>query len=365
MKKLIVSLFILLLSTDIYGYTLTSGYFSDPKYTSGTLTLSTNHEDDLLSYGINYNLNLSPYYYELESVVVDHFEYDDGKLDVNYSPIEELTYGHGLLLNRMDTLNYQPPFLRNEHCGLIVDYSTDLYDITTFGTFSHLYGAQVDGISFLGLKLGFEFVSDATMEASDDFGRSACGAFVDLPLTDSFSLFAEGATSTNKSDGALAGLAFDYDMIIAFARCEFAATSFNERFIPGYFTTGYDINRVDFSSLEASCNRRYGDMISLDTGILGLFNLTYVNESYIDGGSANSGSILVTPIENLTLSGFVKELSFTDYRAIAGNIANMVGGTMEYRFNGAYVFSINYKKSPPIEDKKPYEATYCSLSYDF
>jgi hypothetical protein len=348
------------------------GYFSDPKLTSGALSLNGDFSSPDISYGIILNANLSDKNYGLESAVVKYAEYDDGILGIRYAPIEDMSFGYGLLLNDLSTTYYQPAFLTNEQCGLRIYYDHEDYVLEALGTYSHLYGIRLKDISFMNMNVGIECLSDTQMISSEGYGRSAFGAYVELPLTDEFSFFGESAGTSNGGDGNMAGVSLDYDLIFAYSKINFAGVSFNDRFIPGYFTSGYDIDPVDFSSLESEGTRRYGTMGSLDIGILGVIALNYVNENYTDGGTANSGSFLITPFDRLNITGFVKELSFMDYRAIKGNSSNLVGGAIEYKTKSGIYWSLNYKKSPIGEElgltddlTKPFETYYFKIGYNF
>ncbi len=371
-RSFLLIISVLLLNCFAEAVSIEPGYFSDSNIASGTLSLSDDFSISDISCGISLNANLSGRNYGLESAVIKYLEYDDGKLGISYAPIENLSFGYGILMNDLSTTYYQPAFMTNEQCGLKVDYDFGDFVIEGVGTYSHLYGISLKDLSFFNMNFGLEYLSDAGMVSREGYGRCACGAYVVLPLTDELGLFAEEASTSNGGEGSLAGVSLDYDLIFAFSKITLAGASFNDRFIPGYFTSGYDLDPVDFTSLEAEGGRRYGTVVSLDTGILGLIDLTYANENYTDGGSANSGSFLITPFDRLNITGFVKELSFLDYRAIQGKDASLVGGAIEYNMgNGAYA-SLNYKKTLAGEDlnltdqlTKPYETYYFKLAYNF
>jgi hypothetical protein len=373
MKKLILSaLFIFSLCTLANAVGVEAGYFSDHDLASSVLSLNTDYNSVDTSYGITLNANLSGKNYGLESSVVRYLEYDNGTLGIRYAPIEDMSFGYGILLNDLSTSYYQPAFLTNRQSGLKVDYDFDGFVLEGMGTYSHLYGISLKDFSFMNMNFGIEYLSDAGMVSREGYGRSACGAYVELPLTDEFSLFAEGAGTSNGGEGSMAGVSLDYDLIFAFSKIKIAGADFNDRFIPGYFTSGYDLDPVDFSSLEAAGNRRYGTVISLDTGILGLIALNYSNENYTDGGSSNSGSFLITPFDRLSVTGFVKELSFQDFRAVKGKDSNLAGGSIEYKTKSGVYASLNYKKSLLGDDLnltddllKPFETYYFKMGYNF
>ncbi len=368
-KKLLLVIFAFaVLNGAAFAIDLRVGSFSDStdtKLSYSFLSADWDISNVIQSYGITFNANLSGKNYGLESVVVRHVEYDDGTLGVRYAPLEDIRFGYGLLLDDLNTLDYQPAFLTNQQSGLKLDYDAGYFVLEGFGTYSHLYGFQVKSISLLNSNIGFEYISDAGNTNSEAFGSSAFGAFMELPITDMISLYGEAASSSNGGQGETAGLSFDYDLVFAFTTIRAGAVSFNNKFIPGYFTSGYDINPVDMTSLEAGDQTRYGTFASLGAGILGLVALNMTNENYTDGGSATSGSMLMTPLAALTVTGFVKELSFLDFRTIKGKDANMVGGSIEYLTKGGVTLSFNYKKTPFDEDLKPYETYYfqAGISY--
>jgi len=373
MKKLLLfAVFIISFCYLANAISIEPGYFSDPKLTSGTLSLNGDFSSPDISYGIILNANLSDKNYGLESAVVKYAEYDDGILGIRYAPIEDMSFGYGMLLNDLSTTYYQPAFLTNEQCGLRIYYDHDDFVLEGLGTYSHLYGIRLKDISFMNMNIGIECLSDTKMLSREGFGSSAYGVYVELPLTDEFSLFGESAGTSSGGEGNMAGVSLDYDLIFAYSKINVAAVSFNDRFIPGYFTSGYDINPVDFSALESEGTRRYGSMGSLDVGILGLIALNYANENYTDGGTANSGSFLITPFDRLNITGFVKELSFMDYRAIKGNSSNLLGGAIEYKMKSGMYWSLNYKKSLIGEGldltddlTKPFETYYFKIGYQF
>lgn len=373
MKKLILfAVFILLLYPRAYAIGIEPGYFSDKALNSCILSLSTDYDSVDSSCGITLNANLSNKDYGLESAVIRYLEYDNGRLGIRYAPIEDMSFGYGMLLNDFSTAYYQPAFLTNEQSGLRFYYDFIDCVFEGVGTYSHLYGIRLKDFAFLNLDFGLEYLSDTKMVSREGYGRSAYGAYIELPLTDEFSFFLEGAGASNGGEGGLAGVSFDYDLIFAFSKVQIAGVSFNDRFIPGYFTSGYDLDPVDFSSLESSGKRRDGTMISLDTGILGLIALNYLNENYTDGGSSNSGSFLITPIDRVSITGFVKELSFQDYRVIKGKDSNLLGGAIEYKMRNGVYASLNYKKSLvgdnldlTDEPLKPFETYYLKMGYNF
>jgi hypothetical protein len=373
MKKLILSaVFILSLCPLANAVAVEPGYFSDSALNSGVLSLSTDYYSVDSLCGITLNANLSGKNYGLESAVVRYLEYDNGRLGLRYAPIEDMSFGYGMLLNDLSTSYYQPAFLTNRQSGLRVYYDFIDFVLEGVGTYSHLYGIRLKDIKFLNANFGIEYLSDADMVSREGYGRCAYGAYMELPLTEEFSLFAESAGASNGGEGSMAGVSFDYDLIFAFSKIKIAGADFNDRFIPGYFTSGYDLDPVDFSSLESEGKRRYGTMISLDTGILGFIALDYLNENYTDGGSANSGSFLITLFDRLSISGFVKELSFQDYRAIRGKDSNLAGGAIEYKMRSGVYASLNYKKSLAGDDLnltddllKPFETYYFKMGYNF
>jgi hypothetical protein len=371
-KVLLIIVFLLLTDRFAEAISIEPGYFSDPKMTSGTLSLNGDFASPDISYGIILNANLSGRNYGLESAVFKYVEYDNGTIGIRYAPIEDMSFGYGMLLNDFSTIYYQPAFMTNEQCGLRIYYDHDDYVIEGLGTYSHLYGIRLKDMSFMNMNIGIECLSDTKILSREGFGSSAYGAYVELPLNDEFSLFGESAGTSSGGEGNMAGISLDYDLIFAYSRINVAAVSMNDRFVPGYFTSGYDINPVDFSSLESEGTRRYGSMGLLDVGILGLIALNYANENYTDGGTANSGSFLITPFERLNITGFVKELSFMDYRMIKGNSSNLIGGTIEYKMKNGMYWSLNYKKSLVSEGlgltddlTKPFETYYFKAGYNF
>lgn len=361
MKKYGLFIFIILFSA-LNAYCFDIGCFSDAQMTSGVLSVNGDYSFSDFSLSATLNLNLSNNNYGLESLVISDLEYDDGKLGVMYAPIKGATFGYGLLVRDFDTTKYQPPFLKNEQCGLRMDYDFGDFTLEGMGTYSHLYGFQIKDIDILNMNIGLECLSDSTQISSESFGRSAYGAYIEIPLSDEISLFGESASVSNGGEGNLAGVSFDYDLIFAYSKISVASVSFNDRFVPGYFTSGYDLDPVDFSSLEANGKRRDGTMITLNSGVLGIFAFGLTNENYRDGGHATSGDCLITITDKVNITGYVNELSFSDFRPIKGADSNMEGGSIEYKIVQGISASLNYKKTIGGEDTKPYDATFVKVS---
>lgn len=366
MRKIFLSLIMIaLFCSNAQAMGLEAGCYSRDSIDRSVLSIQNDYTSGNYSLGMTLNANMSNVDYGLESVVVKYLEYDDGTFGMRYAPLENMSFGYGMLLNDLNTLYYQPSFLTNDQSALRVYYDFGGFVLEGMGTYSHLYGVRLKDIGILNANFGIEYLSDANIVSREGFGRSAYGAYVELPLTDEFGLFAESASSSNGGQGDMAGASFDYDLIVAYSKIQIAAVSFNDRFIPGYFTTGYDINPVDFSSIESQGRRRYGTMSSINIGILGFIAIDYTNENYTDGGSANSGSVLITPIDRLGITGYVKELSFLKYRPVSNSDPNMIGGSIEYKMKSGIYVSLNYEKAITSEASKPYETYYFKTGYNF
>ena len=373
MKKLILSSIFLLVFCRIAGAaSLETGYFSDRELSASVISLNLDSFHVDTAYGLTLNADLSGKNYGLESVVNRYMEYDNGRFGIRYAPIENMSFGYGLLLNDLSTAYYQPAFLTNDQSGLRVYYDFDSFILEAMGTYSHLYGIRMKNLKFLNMDMGLEYLSDDTAATREGYGSRLFGGYAELPVTDVISLFAESGNSSNGGEGSMAGVSADYDFLFAFVKMSAASVSMNNKFVPGYFTTGYDIDPVELASLETESVQRCGSMLNFDVGILGLVALDYCSENYTDGGSANSGSFLFSPLDRLNITGFIKELSFSDFRPVKGKDSDIIGGTIDYKLlNGLYA-SLNYKKSLANEELdlesdplKPVETWYFKLGYQF
>jgi hypothetical protein len=364
-KILLLIVSLVVAGTSALALGLDAGCFSASSIDRSVLSLQSDYSSGDYSLGYTINANLSNVDYGMESLVIKYLEYDDGTMGIRYAPIENMSFGYGLLLNDLNTTYSQPPFLQNEQSGLRVYCDFDDFALEGFGTYSHLYGLRIKNFSIFNANFGLECLSDAGQTSAEAFGRSAYGAYMELPITDVFSLIAETAASSNGGEGNMAGASLDYDLIFAYSEINVAAVSFNDRFIPAYFTSGYDIDPVDFSSIEAPGRRRYGTMTAFNMGLLGLISLNYMNENYTDGGSANSAGLLITPWDRLSISGFVKELSFRDYRPVKGGDSNIIGGYVEYKMRSGISTSLNYRKAIDEDTIKPYETYYFRSGFNF
>jgi hypothetical protein len=363
MKKHLLICAVLFFSFPAFADSISVGELTVPGDAYSVLSYNKDYSDNIFEYSLSLNANMSDKDLGIESIVVKALEYDDNTFDIDYRPLDSYRLGHGLLVNDLSTDLWHPAINTNEQSALRTSFKSDLFNAEAFGTYSHLYGGQIDNIDLFGLKFGFEAVSDAKTDEASTFSRSATGAFVELPINDLIGLYSEAATSANGGVGALTGITFSKDMLMADFNVDVAAVSFNEKFVPGYFTAGYDINVLDTSSLEASDIRRYGQMVSVSSTVVGLFDIEMVNESYTDGGSANSWSVLIAPTDQMTISAFQKEFSFSDFRLIKGNAANMIGVSADYDL-GFGVASAIFKKGISDGVDKAYETSYIKFGYN-
>lgn len=329
------------------------------------MSLRTERSDGTFSYSAILNANLSGRDLGIESLVLEYATYDDGVTGIHFAPLDFYDMGYGLFVNDMSTHMYQPSFQRNDQNALMFDRDLDWCNVEAFGTASHLYGGEVSGITLAGMNFGLEWVSDSRMTSSEGFGRSGLGLMAEIPLNDLLSIIGESASTSNGGEGTLAGISLGHNMMVAFTKLTVAAVSFNDKFVPGYFTTGYDVDPIDFSSLESSSSRRYGTMVSMDTSVMGLFDLDLTSENYSDGGSANSGKVFITPSDKFSFTAFVKQLSFDELRPTARGDSDFAGGSLRYRLNDTTSLNYNYLKTPSIETLKSYDTSYLTLSFEF
>jgi hypothetical protein len=360
MKRFFIFVILVILSNSAYADTIDVGVVTVPGDAYSVISLDHDYSDENLAYSLKFNGNMSDKDLGVESIVLRSFEYSDDYFGVNYEPLKNYDLGHGLLVNNLSTDLWHPSFPKNDQSALITSYDGDFFYAEAFGTYSHLYGAQVKSRNIFGLKFGVEAVSDAATFEPTSFSRSATGAFVELPINDIMTIYSEAATSANGGVGALTGVTFAQDMMVADFSLDISAVSFNKSFVPGYFTSGYDVNPLDTASLEASDIRRYGQIATLSTTVVGLFDLDISNENYIDGGTATSWSILLTPTDQLAVSVFQKEFAFSDYRRVVGNAANMIGGSVSYDL-GFGTASAIFKKGISDDTDKPYETSYITI----
>lgn len=362
MKRYFIFTMLLFTAFAAYADSLNVGVVTLPGDAYSVISLNNNYSDDTFEYSVDLNCNLSNKDLGMESVVLRSFEYDNGTIWFNYRPLDMYNVGYGLLVNNLSTDLLHPSFPRNDHSALITSYDGDWFYTEAFGTYSHLYGVQVNDINILGLKFGFEAVCDAATAERTAFSRSVTGAFVELPLNDLVKIYGEVASSANGGIGTLTGVEFSRDMIMADFSLTVSAVSFNNKFIPGYFTSGYDVNPLDVTLLETADIIRFGQITTFSTMVIGLIDLDLTNENYVDGGSATSWAIMLTPTDQLKVSAFQKEFAFSDYRRVIGNAANIIGIEVGYDL-GFGIASATFKKGITADVDKPFETSYITIGF--
>ncbi|MFA6548819.1 MAG: hypothetical protein WCT39_02675, partial [Candidatus Margulisiibacteriota bacterium] len=95
-----------------------------------------------------------------ENIVLRYVEYDDSKKGLRYGVINNLTWGHGLLMKDYSSRIAGPILLNNSQLGALAYFDADKYVVRAMGTHSSMYGLRVEERINPMLTLGETFITD-------------------------------------------------------------------------------------------------------------------------------------------------------------------------------------------------------------
>lgn len=290
---------------------------------------------------------------DFDPLVLTRLEYDTGTEGIRYEPIDDMTFGAGLLIRRFSTLDRQLVLPANDGFGLHAYYLGDYFDLDSFATWSHIYGARVSEDFFGVATIGQSFVADADGEdvkTKDGIERDVdarTGYAFDLwaPLFGDFDFYSEIAALKDAGSGYSAGFHWGYNVVAMQVSARAEGRFSGKGFAPGYFGWGYEMNPIDLSSLEAYGKPRSGYLLGLSSSVLDYFNIDIAYEGYHDSNGAFSIDGWTRIMENLFVSAYFKQPSFANYRCTTYVDGELMGATFRYDISPTMYVAIAAKKS--------------------
>jgi len=344
------------------------GYLGDNNSGTPFMVLESDISSGDFIFGTAVNVKGEKDLFGYESFVIRYLEYNDGSKGLLYEPLENTTFGYGLILSDLNSTYTHPIYSSSKKNALRAYFDADSFSVNAIKTYENLYAIELSGLRLLNVSLGLEYAqkNDGFPYGSSDFlpNKEAYGVYATYPLAENLSVYSEFARTSSNGEGASLGLSFDYELFFLFAHFRIEGRSFNPEFIPGYFTSGYYINPIHPTSYEASGQRRDGTFASVSAGALGFLGFTMTYENYTDSTDSLSLDFIVTPLKRFDIKGFIKQPIFRQFRDVSGDDSTMMGGSLEYRLRDILI-SVNYKKGLLPDSSVAQEATYVDLQYLF
>ncbi|MEA3492910.1 MAG: hypothetical protein U9R38_00820 [Candidatus Margulisiibacteriota bacterium] len=301
---------------------------------------------------------------EYENFVMRYVEYDDGKKGLRYGTIQNLTWGHGLLMKDYSTVATGPILLNNEQLAFKGYVDMDQYVVRGLKTGSGIYGARVEERVHPMLTLGQTYLNDSdgvTLAGTTEIQKvSAYGVDATVPLPWGFEGYAEYAHLVDHGSGFSSGIGWDQDFFIAQANFLAEYRFLDSNFVPGYFDSDYEVNPVSLSSAEVSGNVKNGYLAQAGLKVMDMAYLKLVYENYNESDAGVEGELFAKLPQDIEVTGYYKQPSFTDFRSLSLEEGAIIGGSAAYPVNPFTKVVVHYKKvynpsTQQIEESQYYE----------
>ncbi len=299
-----------------------------------------------------------------ENVVVRYVEYDDRTKGLRHGVVDNLTWGHGLLMKGYSTRIIGPVLLNNEQMATLGYLDMNTYVARALVTKSGLYGGRVEERVNPLLTLGQSYITDTVgvTPPGTTTVQKVTGVGVDasVPLPLNLEGYAEYAQLLNHGSGLSVGLSWAYDLMVANASFLAEYRFLDSKFIPGYFDSDYQSNPINLASVEATGNVKNGYLAQLGINALGLakFNATY--EKYNESNATLMANLFAKLPQEVEVTGYYQQPNFSDFRALTLENGAILGGSVAYPLNPFTKMVVNYKKAynpatGQVEESQYYE----------
>lgn len=304
-----------------------------------------------------------------ENVVVRYVEYDDGQKGLRYGVVDNLTWGHGLLMKDYSTRATGPILLNNEQMATrgYVDFGQ--YAVRAMVTKSGLWAGRLEERVNPMLTLGQSYITDTVgvtpVGAATVQKVSGIGLDASVPLPLNLEGYAEYAQLLNQGGGLSVGLSWAYDLMVANANFLAEYRFLGKGFVPGYFDSDYQSNPVNLASVEATGNVKNGYLAQLGVNALGLASLKATYEYYNESNPLLMADLFAKLPADVEVTGYYQQPNFTDFRALTLENGAIMGGSVAYPLNPFTKLVVNYKKAYNPATSQVEESQYYEVRFNF
>ncbi|MFH1762269.1 MAG: hypothetical protein ABIA63_14320 [bacterium] len=308
-----------------------------------------------------------------ESIVFRYAEYDDGDKGVRYGILENVTLGHGLLMDNYTTYRSSSIVPDNNDMGLKGYYKHDIYKASFMSTWSHVYAVEVSEQVYPWLVLGQYYVSDAdgvTITENSGLQReypsqSGIGGYALMPLWGGINGYVEAAKIFRYGKGYSAGIDWMQNLIVMDAAFNAEYRVLEKNFIPGYFGPEYETNPVNIASAAATSVNKNGYLIQFATRSMDLLNLNAIYEDYDSTDPSLFAEGTVKASDKVYVSAYFDQPNFASLRSVSLEDGAIIGGTLSYMYNPFTVIKTHYRKSYDAALGRVVETQYYEIELIF
>lgn len=299
-----------------------------------------------------------------DNIVWRYIGYDDDLRGLRYGVIESLTWGYGLLLDRYSTRLSGTVLLNNQQSAFLGYLNTNDCTVRALATKTGLDGVRVEKKVNPRLTVGGTFLSDydGVIVPATGILQQVNGAGIDVtvPLPMNFEGYAEAAQLLNRGNGFTAGVSWGQDIMVAKATLSAEYRILDKGFAPGYFNSEYEYNPVNLASLEATGQAKNGYLLRFNADAFGMASLKATYEQYNQSKGALSGYLYGKLPQNVELSGYYYQPTFTDFTSLTFEQGAILGGSLAYPLNSFTQLVAHYKKAynaatARVEETRYYE----------
>ena len=310
----------------------------------------------------------------IQNIVFRYAEYDDGAKGLRYGVLDNVTLGHGLIMNNYSTRNLNYAVLNNDQVGLKGYYDWDKYGVGGMSTYTHVYYVTLKEKLHPRLILTEYYVTDAdgvniiqTDGTTRNFAQqSGFGIDATVPIIPGWDLFAEAGQLSNYGNGYSAGSGWALDFI-GLGSATFMASyrMLDKAFVPGYFNVDYESNPIDLTSSEAGSENKNGYLVQLSATVLDRGEVTISYEDYKNSNPALTGLASAVISKDVSATAYYQQPNFSSIRAITLEEGAIIGGSVTYKVNPFTSMTVHYKKAYNSDTGQVEETQYYEIGLSF
>jgi hypothetical protein len=306
---------------------------------------------------------------EYDDLVLRYVEYDDSKKGLRYGIIQNLTWGHGMLMRNYSTVNTGPVLLNNRQLAIKAYLDMDAYVVRVLKTGSNIHAIRLEERVHPMLTLGQTYITDAdgvTLPGTSETQKvSAVGLDATAPLPWGFEGYAEYAHLVDHGSGFSSGVSWGADFFVAAVSFLTEYRFLDSNFVPGYFDSDYEVNPINLSSAEATGNVKNGYLAEMKANVMDMASAKLVYENYNESDAAVEGGLFARLPRDVEVTGYYKQPKFVSFRSLTLEEGAIMGGSVAYPVNPFTKIVVHYKKVYNNETQQVEESQYYELRLSF
>lgn len=304
-----------------------------------------------------------------ENFVLRYVEFDDGKKGLRYGVIDNLTWGHGLLMSNYSTRIAGPVLLNNEQMAVKGYFDTGKYVFRFLGTRRNVYGLRLEERVHPLLTLGQTYITDTDgiQLAGSTEVQKVSGAALDatVPLPFNFEGYAEYAQLIGRGGGLSAGINWAYDLMVVYTSFLAEYRYLDANFIPSYFDANYETSPINLDLAAATGNRKNGYLVQYGIRAMDMASLNISYENYIDSDASLAAELYGKLPQNIEITGYYKQPKFVHFSSLSFDQGAVAGGSIAYPLNQFTKLVVNYKKAYNVTTGNVEESTFYEVRLNF